>query len=500
MHILKKSDQFRVHLTDEMFSRFVVHALKGTVSGFARKKKLPYSLIYNLAHRRIKSLSPRDYQRIFGEQPPDGQVKRVDGSYFRAMVRLWQFLNHDFKKKDLYEDFYPDKKGKKADSRIFSGRVRSIERRLEKKMEKKFLDQGLQQAEIKSWIQECDQIDYKERVPYETARPVLQYLEQVMKIGPSRVLKQHIGRYESGTLKTISKERYLHLLHLREKVRRTSRSGSKLDMERLVEEICGRRAGMTLLSEVKDELDFLGAYGKKGRKRYLGRSISHYEKSKLKRIATWRAEKIKADCNALIGKMTEIKLASLPQFVIPTRMARLIAMLKACLVEKLIQDEDKTYERRILGVPSLDKEAFKKEVYGFTSMDHAASALGMSKNAFDLMVAAHANIFRGIARYDGRWYLSNLYIDALNREESFQIVKAKYACLAARARPTHGSHEETGKEPSSKDRRASGTAFTHDGPEEMESGSGLRCPGLFDGHPAYNTTSGNRYIGMAFMS
>jgi hypothetical protein len=483
-----------------MFSRFVVHALKGTVSEFAREKQLPYSLIYNLAHRRIKSVSARDYERIFGEKPPDGQMKRVDGAYFRGMVRLWQFIHRDSKKKNLYEDFYPGKKAKRVDSRIFSGRIRTIERQLEKKMEKKFIDQGLQRPEIKRWIEELDQMGHKERVPYEAAKPALQYMERVVKIRPSGVLKQHVGRYESGALKTVSKERYHHILRLREKVRRISRSGSRVEMERLVEEVCGKRTGLTLFSEVKDELDFLGAYGAKGTKKYLGRSISHYRKAKLKRIATWRAQKIKEDCDKLVSKMTDIRLASLPQSVIPAKTAELISALKSCLVEKLIQDEDKTYERRILGAPSLDKEAFKKEVYGFTSMDHAASAFGMSKNAFDLMVAAHASIFRGIVRYDGRWYLSNLYIDALNREESFQIVKAKYACLAARARPTHGSHEETEEEPSSKDRRPSGVAFTDDGPDEMESGSGLRCPGLFDGLPAYNATSSNRYIGMAFIS
>ena len=56
----------------------------------------------------------------------------------------------------------------------------------------------------------------------------------------------------------------------------------------------------------------------------------------------------------------------------------------------------------------------------------------MGKKAFGLMVAAHANIFRRIARYDGRWYLSNLYIKKLKEKEGFSIVRAKYELMAKR--------------------------------------------------------------------
>lgn len=496
MDFTKGSDQFRVHLTEEMFSRFVVDMFKGTVSQFARERQLPYSLVYNLAHRRIKSISAQDYESIFGEKPPDRQIRRVDGSYFRAMVRLWQFLNHHAKKKDLYEDFYPGKKIKRADSRIFSGRVRTIEKRVEKKMEKKFFDQGLQRREIKTWIEELDQSGHEERVPYETAKPALLYLQRVMKIRPSSLLKQRIGRYESGTLKTISKERYRHILHLREKVRRTSLSGSKVAMERLLEEICGRREGMTLISEVKDELDFLSAYGAKGTKRYLGRSISHYEKSRLRRIATWRAQKIKEDCHALIGKMTEIKLASLPKSVIPTKIAELISVLKSCLVEKLIRDEDNTYEKRILTVPSHDKEEYKKASHGFTPMEDAPSALGMSKEAFDMMVAAHGSVFRRIARYDGRWYLSNLYIKALHEEPGFHVVKAKYALLAVRQGASHPSGPKKEEGPISTYKRSSQIASMDDSQHRKGQEHGLSCPGLSDGLSAYTESVGPPFFAM----
>ncbi|MDY6952810.1 MAG: hypothetical protein SWE60_14960 [Thermodesulfobacteriota bacterium] len=485
---MEKRDQSRVLLTEEMFSRLVVHTSKGTVSEFAREKGVPYGLIYNLAHRRIKSISARDYKRIFGEKPPDRQIDRVDGTYFRGMVRLWQFLHRHAKKKDLYDDFYPGKKIRRADSRIFSGRVRTIEKRLEKMMEKRFFDQGLERPDIKSWIADLDQSEHQERVPYEAAKSALQYLRQVMKIRPSRVLKQRIGRYESGALKTISKERYRRILHLKEKVERTSLSGSKGSMEKLLDEISGRREQMTLFSEVKDELDFLRAHGVKGTKRYLGRSVSHYEKSKLRRIATWRAQKIKADCDELIDKMTEMKVASLPKPVIPRKMAELISVLKSSLVAKLIRDENTVYERGILLAPFHDKEKYRKESYGVTPMDQAPSALGMSKKAFDVMVATHADVFRKIARHDRRWYLSNLYIKALNKEEEFQILKAKYALLAQRGRPSYQSEEEEGEEPSSNDKASHKIASTLYSPQRRSTGYGLICPGLSHGVGAHAGT------------
>ena len=277
MHLIEKTDQCRVHITEDMFSRFFMNIFKSTVSEFAHKKGLPYSIVYNLVHGRIKSISARDYERIFAEKPPDRHLERVDGKYFREMVRLWLFLNHDAKKKDLYKEFYPDKKIKKVDSRIFSGKVKTIEIRLEKTMQQKFFDHGLDRSEIRTWIEELHKIDQEERISYEEAKPVLASLEQVFNISPSCVLNQWIGRYESGELKTISMDRYHDILDLKEKADRTLRSGSRFEMEKLHEEICGKRDGMTLFSEIEDELDFLREYRTKGIKKYLGRSVSYYK-------------------------------------------------------------------------------------------------------------------------------------------------------------------------------------------------------------------------------
>ena len=498
MHVIEKTDQSRVYITEEIFSHFFLNILKGTVSEFAHEKGLPYSVVYNLLHGRIKSISARDYKRIFGEKPPDGQLERVDGKYFREMVRLWLFLNHDAKKKDLYKEFYPDKKIKKVDSRIFSGKVKTIELRLEKTMEQKFFDQGLDRPEIKTWIEELHKSEHEDRVPYQEAKPVLEYLKQVFNISPSCILNQRIGRYESGQLKTIAMERYHSILDLKEKADSRLRSGSTFEIEKLREEICGRRDGMTLFSEIEDELDLLREYGRKSTKKYLGRSVTHYKKSKLRRIASWRAQNVKKDCDELIGKMPRIKLAALPKSFIQVKISKLISVLKSCLIEKLIKDQTGTYERLILTPSSHEMEEYKKGGHGFTRMDHAASALGMSKTAFDLMVATHASIFRRIARYDGRWYLSNLYIKALNEEEGFRIVKAKYDFLARRPTQSNKSDDGGGEGASSQDEGSSETAVVQNCQDRRRSGYHLICPGLVKGFAPHTEIAIKLLLAVAF--
>lgn len=494
MHFMEYTAQTRVHISEEVISHFFLNIFRGTVSEFAHGKGLPYRLVYNLVHGRIKSVSARDYERIFGEKPPDRQLQRADGKYFRDMVRLWLFLNHDAKKKDLYKEFYPGKRFQKVDSRIFSGKVKTIEIRLEKTMEQKFFDQGLDRPQIRTWIAELQRSQYEERAPYEAAKPVLRSLQQVFDISPSCVLNQRIGRYESGELKTISMERYHDILHLKEKADRTLHSGSRFEMEKLREEICGRKEGMTLFSEIEDELDFLRQYGAKGTKNYLGRSVSPYKKLKLRRIATWRAQNIKKDCDELIGKIPQIKLASLPTSFIHTRISKLISVLKSCLIEKLIKDESGTYERLILATSSHEIEEYKREDHDFTRMDHAASALGMSKTAFDLMVATYADIFRKIAKYEGRWRLPNLYIKALNEEEGFPIVKAKYEFLAKRRTHSHKSDQGGGEDPSSRDKGSSETAVVQKCQDRRGRGYHLIFTGLF------NVFQANAEIATNFLS
>ena len=134
----------RIEITEDRLKVFFEDIFKGdSVSKFSHSKGLPYSLVYNVVHGRIGSLSARDYRIIFGQDPPQEDVTRVDGAYFRGMVRLWLFLHRDVTEADLYKEFYPEKGNGKVDYRIFTGKTKTVDARLETLMEAKFRAQGL---------------------------------------------------------------------------------------------------------------------------------------------------------------------------------------------------------------------------------------------------------------------------------------------------------------------------------------------------------------------
>ncbi len=420
----------RVTLTSGILRKFFDDIFPGKVSELATVKGLSYTLVYNLVHGRINSVSARDYRRIFGEDPPYQVPKRIDGDYFRDMVRLWLFLNEGTTEADLYEEFYNGKKFKRVDYRIFSGETRTIDPRLERIMEKKFLDHGFGRSEIETGIQELHRMGEEERVDYEEIRPALDYLEEVLDINPSRILNQWSARYESGELRTVPDSVCAYALELRKKTEEAVRSSSRLALEKLREEIYGQRRGLTLYSEVEEELEFLRKYARKSPKRYLGRSISVYKKSKLRRIASWRAERIKDDCAEYIKSRPHLSLQSIPKSHAKTRLGGLLSVLRAYLTNKMIEADDRAYEKTILTPSRYSKEEYEKEEYGYTSMDRAAPALGMSKKAFDLLLCQHSDVFRTIGIYDEKWYLPNLYLKEIAEKKGFDLVALKYESLA----------------------------------------------------------------------
>ena len=161
---MKAHDAPRVEITKDIRDRLFAGDLKGDVSELSAHTGLPYGLIYNLVRGRIHSLSVAEYRRIFGESPPVREQKRVEGDYFRGMVRLWMFLNRGVTEKDLYREFYLGRRSlKKADYRIFNGATKTVEGRIEKAMEQKFLNQGLDRSQVIRWIQELDQSRGKRR-------------------------------------------------------------------------------------------------------------------------------------------------------------------------------------------------------------------------------------------------------------------------------------------------------------------------------------------------
>jgi hypothetical protein len=420
-------------VTQEILDIFLDKVFRGNISALAREKGLPYTLVYNLMCGRIRSLSFKDYRILFGDDPPPQDPERVKGDYFRGMVRLWLFLNEDISQADLYRELYPTKKTSYVDYRIFHGEVKSVEAGVERIMEKKFLDQGFKRSEIKKWIEEHDLMADEERILYEEIKPLLDYLKGHLGINPTQILNQWYNRYESGELRTVPKKIYNRALELRNRAEKALKSGLRGETERLKEEIRGKKNGLELFSEVEEELHFLKRYGGRSPKEYLGRSISHYKGSRLKRIASWRAQRIRDDCRLLVENRPDLRLSSIPKSCLKERGHDLIRFMRSYAMRRLKEDEAGRHEKETLTPNSFVRDAYDSEKHGFTRIDHAAVVLGMGKMAFDLMVSAHSDLFRTIGIYDDKtrkWYLPNLYLKELMMKQGFSLIKNRYTSMS----------------------------------------------------------------------
>lgn len=425
----KVSKEPRVKLTEQILKHFHANIFKQNVPALVKESGRPYTLLYDLAHGRIKSLSARDYRLIFDEEPPPQDVLKVDGKFFRNMVDLWIFLNDNITKSNLYLEFYKDKHLKKTDCRIFSGQTKTVDTRLEKMMEKKFADSGIEKSILMKWIWELNLFKHTERIPYEVIRPDLLFLRNALGINPTRVLNQSFDRYESGELKSVPKNVYDKTLIFKKSAAKALNSGLRLEVEMLMEEVYGRKEGFTLYLEVLEELRFLQKYARKNPRKYLGRSPSAYERGRLKRMASWRAQKIRDDCDAFITQRPDFPMLSLPKSYQKMWLNKLLAVLVSYRTALLIEHEDIVFEKRIL-TPLHYSNEYKKRKHGFTRFDKASYTLGMRKKAFDLMVAKHCDIFRSIGTYSNKWYLSDLYLKELTEKKFFDLITAKYESMA----------------------------------------------------------------------
>jgi hypothetical protein len=433
---IKTPNENRIRITETMLKVFLDDILQGTISEFAAEKGLSYQLIYNLAHGRIHSLSKRDYRIIFGEDPPFQEPERVDGSFFRGMVKLWLYLNVGITEAQLYKEFHQDKALARIDYRIFSGEVKTVPSRLEKFMERKFARQGLDRREIRNWMLELDRLKDEERVPYEEIKPFLDYIEYTLTVNPSLILNQWVARYESGELQTVPRKTYETAVSLKEDAERAFRSGSKYEVETLREKIYGTRKELTLYSGIEEELEFIRKHTGQSPKRYLGRSTSAYRKGKLKRIASWRTERINDDCLAIVEQTPHLSLRSLPRSVASSRLSELLVLLKSRIQSQLLQAGPEQFETSILTPLRIGKEEYETANNGWTSMDEAPRILGISKKAFDLLVAKNSGLFRRMAFYNEKWYLPRLYLEEMSEKKRFDLMIAKYELLAKDTRPT----------------------------------------------------------------
>jgi hypothetical protein len=423
--------QIRIELTGEILKHFLNEVFTGEVSEFSTQKGLPYGLVYNLVHGRIGSISAADYRRIFGENPPAQEPKRVSGEYFRGMVRLWLFLNPGTAQKDLYREFYTGKRSvKKTDYRIFSGTTRSVETRVERIMERKFLDQGLSPDEIRSWIRELEVHPKGERIPFERVKPVVERLTGSLKAHPTRLLNRWIAAYESGALKTVSTKTYQRLLDLDRKARQALAGQCSLAVEKLREEVYGVREGFVLFSEVQEELEFLKVWGGKSVKRYLSRSMGKYRRGILKRVATWRARRIREDCERLVRENPAIPLKALPGRYQGKEWKKLGSALHSVLLARMLSKDRGFLEQDALNPVYHTKNDYESGKYGFVNVQEAARILGMSEKAFGLLMAAHSDIFKRISRYEGKWTIPDLYLTEILQRDALSLVKVKYEWLA----------------------------------------------------------------------
>jgi hypothetical protein len=245
---IKSSIQQRVQLNEEILKKILKRISSGRVSEVADEIGLPYDLAYNLVHGRISSLSEENYKLIFGEDPPKQAVNRVNGAYFKEMVQLWLFLNEDVSEADLYWEFYRNKNVKKVDYRIFGETTQTVEKTIEHAMEQKFIDQGLNRSDIKELIRELKLLEKEKRVLYKDIKPILSFLAETLEINPTRILNQWFVRYEDGELKTVSKKVYDDAVELKIRTKRALHSGSKYKVEKIREDIYGKKKGYTLFS------------------------------------------------------------------------------------------------------------------------------------------------------------------------------------------------------------------------------------------------------------
>ncbi|MDA8140177.1 MAG: hypothetical protein M0036_16140, partial [Desulfobacteraceae bacterium] len=247
------------------------------------------------------------------------------------------------------------------------------------------------------------------------------------------ILRQRFDRYEREELSSISTEIYERALSLRRRTEMALSAGSRVELEKIREEIYGPKAGYRLYSEVEPELKFLQKYAARGPKRYLGRGIGIYQRGICKHLPAANARRIQADCAAFIEQHSELRLLELPPIHQRRRISSLIEVLASHAANLLMHGKGLELEKRILA-PIRPQADYKQRHNGFTRFDQAPRALGMKQKAFDLMVAENCNIFREVGHYDRQWYLSDLYLKELSAKPVFALITAKYELLSKRLR------------------------------------------------------------------
>ncbi|MDJ0781566.1 MAG: hypothetical protein QNJ22_06315 [Desulfosarcinaceae bacterium] len=420
----------RVKLTPRIRAAFQERLSATTISALARETGIPYIRVYNIMKNRVASVSERHYRLLMRDTPPRQKPVRIDATVFRRLVRLWRFLNPEVSKADLFRELQGHRAYKKVDYRLFNGQVATVAPRFEAIMRSKFHAAGIDDATVAEWV---DELDGKEvaadRVPYAKIRPLLLFLKHAVGIRPTPLLNQSFERYERGELMTVARSVYERAQALHREAKSALRSGDRLTLLRMRERVVGPSPRHTIFLEILPELQFLRRQAKRGVKRYLQRGIRPYLKGDLKRIATWRADWIRNDCDDFVKRATHLRIGDLPPRHRRQQLTPLEGLLVARAAQLLSRKEGLGVEKRILA-PSRASAEYRDHIHGFTRFERASSALGMKPKAFDLMVATNCEIFRSVGTYTREWYLSNLYLRELTQKALFGMVMAKYEMMA----------------------------------------------------------------------
>jgi hypothetical protein len=404
----------------------------------AKRTGLPYMLVYNVVHGRVASVSNRHYQLLFGGEASPRAALKVDGGAFRALAELWLFLHDEHTQADLYRELHDMPPDQKPDHRIFNGKINFVEARLEHRLRHKFHAAGVDESLLEQWLEDFENLSRDDYVGYDRIRPVLIFLQDNLGVHPTALLKQSVVRYESGELKRISRRTYERAVGLKRQVEKALAANQPLSLEKIRDAVVGGKKGYTLYSEVQEELNFLRRFAKKGAKRYLGRAAWTYEHRRAKRIADWRARKIMHDCDRFIGQTPSLRLAELPRSRQALQLQPLLGIMLARSAQLLSDQDGIDFEKRILK-PIRPRDEYSNQYHGFTPFDMASSVLGMKRKAFDLMVAKNCEIFRTVGKFNTRWYLSDLYLRELSKNEYFDLISAKYELLAKRLGRSRGA-------------------------------------------------------------
>ena len=428
-HPRKVRKKPRITLTKREIADICAIHGSSSVAQLAKRTGLSYMQLYNIVHRRVRSVSYRTYLQLFGQPPPRQAPLRVDGALFRALVELWLFLDGRMSKAELYRELFQVPPQANVDHRIFSGRINQIDASVENAMLQKFAAAGIEGPELDQWLAEFDTFNHDPWVPYASVRPALLYLESVLGIHPTSVLGQSVVKYETGLLKRVSKNTADHIRALKKDAEKALRESGPQHMDTIRDSILGGRTGYTLFSEIEEDLLFLIRHTGMGAKSYLGRSLWTYRNGKAKRVADWRARRIAGDCDRYIHTTPGLRLSHLPPSRRRQQIRPLIAVMMARSTQLLSGKDGMAFEKRVLR-PSLTQVRYRASQHGFTPFDMASRVLGMRRRAFDLMVASHCEIFRFVGKFSTRWYLPDLYLKELSRKKDFGLIAAKYERLA----------------------------------------------------------------------